>query len=297
MKSISVIVPIFNAEKFLPYLFNCFDKCAFTEADEVLLVDNGSKDKSYEMCLAQANNRPGLYRVLQYTEKADSYAARNHAVSQAKGGVFAFTDSDCKPFPTWLDEARKVEEGVVMAGKVELELVENNLWEHLDRLVHLGQTEEAIRRNCVPTANMAVNRNDFFHVGRFEERFSGGDFEWSQRACSKGLAVKYTPAAFMYHPSRKTFEEISTREKRTAYGQGNSCRNNGKSKAGLVLRYFLKIFKIDTNFRLSRGLAKSGVNFKDRLYFNVKFFQIRVMQLKAAIAGYDGVNARDLKIK
>ena len=297
MKSVSVIVPIFNAEQFLPYLFDCFDKSAFAEGDEILLVDNGSKDRSYEMCVAQAVQHPGLYRVLQYTEKADSYAARNHAVSQAKGDIFAFTDSDCKPLPAWLDNVRAVEEGFVMAGKVELELIENNLWEHFDRLVHLGQTESAIANNCVPTANMAVNREDYFKVGLFEERFSGGDFEWSQRACRKGLTVKYVPEAFMYHPSRKTFEEISTREKRTAYGKGKSYRNNGQSKAKLIALYFLKIFKIDTNFRLSRGLAKNGVCLKDRMYFHVKFMQIRVMQLKAAVAGYNGVDARKLKIK
>lgn len=297
MKSVSVIVPIFNAERFLPYLFDCFDKSSFAEGDEILLVDNGSKDCSHEMCMAQAEKHPGLYRVLQYTEKADSYAARNHAVSQAKGDIFAFTDSDCKPLPAWLDNVRAVKEGFVMAGKVELELIENNLWEHFDRLVHLGQTESAIANNCVPTANMAVNREDYFKVGLFEERFSGGDFEWSQRACRKGLTVKYVPEAFMYHPSRKTFEEISTREKRTAYGKGKSYRNNGQSKAKLIALYFLKIFKIDTNFRLSRGLAKNGVCLKDRMYFHVKFFQIRVMQLKAAVAGYNGVNARDLKIK
>ena len=61
--------------------------------------------------------------------------------------------------------------------------------------------------------------------------------------------------------------------------------------------FFLKIFKIDTNWNLTRGLAKNGVGFKDCVYFNVKFFQIRVMQFKAALAGYKGVNARDLNIK
>ena len=297
MKSVSVIVPLFNAERFLPFLFDCFDKCAFAEGDEILLVDNGSKDRSYEMCMEQMKAHPNLYKVIQYTEKADSYAARNCAVAQAKGDIFAFTDSDCKPLPAWLEQVRCVEDGFVMAGKVELELVENNLWEHLDRLVHLGQTETAIANNCVPTANMAVNRDDFFRVGRFEERFSGGDFEWSQRAHRTGLTIKYNPEAFIYHPSRKTFEEISTREKRTAYGKGKSYRNNGKSRAKLMLLYFLKIFKIDTNLRLARGLAKNGVKLGDRLYFHVKFMQIRVMQLKAAMAGYDGVNARELKIK
>lgn len=297
MKKISVIVPIFNAERFLPYLFDCFEKSAFTEGDEILLVDNGSKDRSYEMCMEQAEKFNGLYRVLSFTEKADSYATRNYAVSMAKGDVFAFTDSDCKPLPAWLDQVRNVEEDTVMAGKVELEIVENNLWEHFDRLVHLGQTEAAIANNCVPTANMAVNRSDFFKVGYFEERFSGGDFEWSQRAYRTGLKIRYNPDAYIFHPSRKTFEEISTREKRTAYGSGKSYRNNGQSKVKLMAIYFLKIFKIDTNLRLTMGLAKNGVAFKDLLYFNVKYFQIRVMQLKAAIAGYNGENARKLNIK
>lgn len=296
MKTVSIIIPIFNAEKFLPDLFSCLSSFNFVEGDEVLLVDNGSTDHSKKICENYAEEHENVH-VLSFTKAADSYATRNYAVKNANGDIFAFTDSDCKPISSWLDEVRKVAEGNVMAGKVELELVENNLWEHLDRLVHLGQTEDAIRRNCVPTANMAVNKSDFWKVGLFEERFSGGDFEWSLRACQKGMTVKYNQEAFIYHPSRKTFEEISTREKRTAYGKGKSCRNNNQSKFLLGLRYFLKIFKIDTNIRLSRGLAKCGVGFKDLMYFNVKFFQIRFMQLKAAIAGYDQRDARALKIK
>ncbi len=296
MKSVSIIIPIYNAEKFLPDLFSCLSKFNFIEGDQVLLTDNGSTDNSMAICLRQCE-KDRHYRVLSFTDAADSYAARNYAVKHATGDVFAFTDSDCKPLPEWLDQVRKVEDGCVMAGKVELELLEDNLWEKFDRLVHLGQTEEAIRNNRVPTANMAVNRNDFMQVGYFEERFSGGDFEWSLRACRKHLKIVYNQEAFIYHPSRKTFEEISTREKRTAYGRGKSDRNNEHSKLRLFLRYFLKIFKIDTNIKLSCQLSKVGVGFKELIYFNVKFFQIRGMQLKAALDGYNQVDARALKIK
>lgn len=296
MKNVSIIVPIFNAARFLPELFRCFSEFNFAEGDEVLLVDNGSTDNSKELCEKEAEKH-GYYRVLSYTDSADSYASRNCAVRQAKGDVFAFTDSDCKPSPQWLHEVRAVKEGTVMAGKVELELVENNLWENFDRQVHLGKVESDIKNNCVPTANMAVNRDDFFKVGFFEERFSGGDFDWSTRAAKSGMKVVYNPDAFMLHPSRKTFEEISTREKRTAYGSGKSFRNNNQSKNKLALRYFLKIFKIDTNIRISKKLARAGVSGKDVLYFNIKFFQIRGMQLKAALDGYNYKDARALKIK
>ena len=66
------------------------------------------------------------------------------------------------------------------------------------------------------------------------------------------------------------------RDRRTAYGKGKSYNNNDKPKIRLILLFFLKIFKIDTNFRLARGLAESGVGWKDRLYFHIKFFQILV---------------------
>lgn len=296
MKTVSIIIPIYNAEKFLPELFSCLKCFCFRDGDEVLLVDNGSTDASKSMCLEYAKENKQC-RVLEFFEVADSYAARNYAVKNAKGCILAFTDSDCKPLPSWLDEVRKTEEGFVTAGMVELEVVANGLWEHFDRHVHLGQTENAIKNNCVPTANMAVNASDFHKVGYFEERFSGGDFEWSMRACRKGLVVNYNPKAFMYHPSRKTFEEIATRERRTAYGQGKSYKNQNKSKGRLIAKFVLKIFKIDTNLVLTIKLAKSGVKLKELFCFNYKFFHIRILQLKAAIAGYNQENARKLEIR
>ena len=91
MAQISVIVPVYQVEAYLP---QCIDSIlAQTFRDfELILVDDGSKDQSGEICdeyaakdrricvIHQANQGPG--------------AARNHGVAAACGTYILFLDSD-----------------------------------------------------------------------------------------------------------------------------------------------------------------------------------------------------------
>lgn len=295
--NISIIIPIYNAEKFLPDLFASLARCSFVPGDEVLLVDNGSTDSSVAICRAEAKRRPELYKFLSYTETAGSYAARNYGVKQAKGEILVFTDSDCKPTEKWLSAVREnVAPGVVVAGKIQIEIVNNGLWEYFDTIAHLNSEKNAAQ-NRVATANMAVTGEDFLKVGLFEERFSGGDYDWSMRAAAMGMKVIFVSKAMVYHPSRKTFEEILKKEQRIAYGEGNHAKLKNQSCFLLRIKYFLKIFKLDTNLRYTRQLKKAGLERKTLWEFNRKFIRIRVEQLKYAVKGYKQSDVRKLGIK
>lgn len=295
--SISVIIPIYNAEKFLPDLFSALGKNDFSDGDEVLLIDNGSSDRSIQMCKEQMQLFPGIYRCLSYTEKAGSYAARNFGVRESKGDTLVFTDSDTKPVPEWISVIRKtLKPGMAIAGKIELEIINNGLWELYDNLAHLNSEKNAANSD-VATANMSVYRSDFDKVGFFEERFSGGDYDWSRRAKAAGLSIVFVKEAMVYHPTRKTFEQILKKEQRIAYGAGNSYKLNDKSYVTLVLKYFAKIFKIDTNIRHHNALKELGVSRTDLKEFDKKFWIIRKDQLKFAIRGYKMVDARKLGVK
>ncbi len=241
MKTISIIIPMFNSEKFLPDLFKCLEQCEYLEGDEILLVDNGSKDGTRELCKSQVekNNR---YKYYYYDEKPDSYAARNYGVKNSSGDILVFTDSDCKPTKNWLSMIRNnIHQGTFIAGNVLLEIEENSVWECLDSITHLSQTKNNLSKGCVATANMAVLKGDFINrVGYFEERFAGGDFEWSKRAMSCGMRLQFCENALVYHPSRKTYIEILTREKRSAYGAGKHYRIMNENKSKLILVYSIK---------------------------------------------------------
>lgn len=295
--NVSVIIPIYNAEKYLNDFFDYISKNDFIDGDEVLLVDNGSTDNSKKMCLDMCKKNPGLFNYLLYTEKASSYSARNYGVKKSKNSILIFTDSDTKPCKNWIKCIREnTKENQIIAGKIVLEVINGDLWEVFDKIAHLN-SEETFKNHSVATANMSVLKKDFIKVGEFEDRFSGGDYEWSQRANKKGFNIVFLEKALVYHPTRKSFDAILKKEQRIAYGQGNHHANNKKRMISLIIKFFLKIFKIDTNIRYSRQLKKEGISTKNIILFNLYFFKIRLGQLKYAIKGYKKENVRTLGLK
>lgn len=88
---ISVIVPVYNVEK---YLRRCIDSIlAQTFSDfELLLIDDGSKDRSGDICDEYALKDQRI-KVFHNSNQGAS-AARNFGLSKAKGEYVSFIDSD-----------------------------------------------------------------------------------------------------------------------------------------------------------------------------------------------------------
>lgn len=96
---ISVIVPVYKVEKYLP---QCIDSIlAQTLADfELLLVDDGSPDRSGEICEEYAR-RDKRIRVF-HQENAGLSCARNVGLREAKGKYISFVNSDDYVTPDYL---------------------------------------------------------------------------------------------------------------------------------------------------------------------------------------------------
>lgn len=98
---ISIIVPVYNAEK---YLNRCIDSIlSQTFKDfEVLLVDDGSKDKSGAICdeYAKKDNRVRVF----HKENGGVSSARNVGLDEANGKYISFVDSDDWVVPAYFAE-------------------------------------------------------------------------------------------------------------------------------------------------------------------------------------------------
>ncbi len=104
MPLISVIVPVYNAENTLKYCINSILNQTFGDF-ELLLVDDGSKDKSAEICdaFAEKDNRITVI----HKENGGVSSARNEGIKKASGKYICFVDSDDSVVPEYLNELCK----------------------------------------------------------------------------------------------------------------------------------------------------------------------------------------------
>ena len=100
LPKISVIIPVYNAQK---YLVECVESlfAQTYENIEFILVDDGSSDRSGELCdeLAQKDER--VYVVHQ--ENQGVSAARNNGIQHANGELLLFVDSDDTVAPEYAE--------------------------------------------------------------------------------------------------------------------------------------------------------------------------------------------------
>ena len=89
--SLSIIIPVHNTEK---YLTECLDSVLpeINAEDEIILVENGSADHSWEICQRYAEKYNTVNAVQLGT--AGVSKARNHGIRLAKGEWITFLDAD-----------------------------------------------------------------------------------------------------------------------------------------------------------------------------------------------------------
>ena len=97
---VSVIVPVYNVEKFLP---NCIESIIGQTYSnfELILVDDGSPDSSGSICDKYAESNSKIRVVHQ--NNAGLSAARNAGIEIAKGDYLTFVDSDDFVLPHFLE--------------------------------------------------------------------------------------------------------------------------------------------------------------------------------------------------
>lgn len=100
---ISIVIPVYNVEKYLPQCLDSVLSQIYTNY-EVILVDDGSPDRSGAICDAYAQ-KDSRFRVI-HQNNAGVSAARNNGIEQAAGEWVTFIDSDDWVEPHYLSNFR-----------------------------------------------------------------------------------------------------------------------------------------------------------------------------------------------
>lgn len=88
---LSIVIPIYNAEK---YLGKCLDSIVMQtyKSFEVLLVDDGSTDRSSDICRRYSEKDSRIHYIKK--ENGGAYQTRIYGAEQAKGTYVTFCDAD-----------------------------------------------------------------------------------------------------------------------------------------------------------------------------------------------------------
>lgn len=88
---VSIIIPIYNSEKFIDRLLNSLIQQTYEDI-EIILIDDGSTDKSLEICKKFKQNDSRIKLLSKENEGVS--IARNKGIDVATGEYITFLDSD-----------------------------------------------------------------------------------------------------------------------------------------------------------------------------------------------------------
>lgn len=224
---VSIIVPTYRDWHALRSCLEALGEQSMPAQEfEVLIVENAGESQPHDLTL------PGNARLL-HEPSPGSYAARNRGIAEARGDVLAFLDADCIPVPGWLQAGLKYlqadpEVGLV-AGNIELTYAAPRLTpaECFEKAFAFRQRQNAANGVSV-TANLFVRRKVFDEVGLFDSGLmSGGDFEWTRRATSRGHRLLFCEAAVVRHPARSSIAALAGKARRVTSGSQALYRERG----------------------------------------------------------------------
>jgi glycosyltransferase involved in cell wall biosynthesis len=287
---VSVIVPVLNGEQTIGACVAGLLSVDYpAERREILIVDNGSTDRTAEIVQA--------YPVRYLREdRPGAASARNRGIEASSGGILAFTDADCLATRRWL---RELVAGFTDAtiGAVEGEIADYPPVTLAQRYTARRRTFSYEARRVSPlapyllTGNVAFRREVFERIGLFDTRFPAAgsedvDFSWRFFDLS-GLETRYCPKAVVFHRHRATVLDLFRQQVRNGRGLA-ILRAKYPARLGWGWRQELRAWEIVAKFGLGAARAavpgaRRGRDEVDRYYPWITF--VRKLGLRLGFVG------------
>lgn len=206
---ISVIVPVFNGEKFLPSCLGALVSQSY-QAYELIVVDDCSTDASAEI------SREKGARVLRMPRQSGPAGARNLAAHEAKGEILLFVDADVVVKPDTVERVAADFENPQIAavfGSYDDEPAETNFISQYKNLFHRFVHQQSSSEAETFWAGCGAVRREIFLAehGFNAERYPRPaieDIELGYRLRAKGYRILLDKQLHAKHLKRWTLKSM-----------------------------------------------------------------------------------------
>jgi len=173
MPSVSVIIPLYNSEKFIGDTLDSVLSQTYQDF-EIIAVDDGSIDNTSSAVRIKNDSRIRYIRQ----ENAGISAARNRGIAEAKGDYIAFIDHDDKWLPDKLETQFSVLKNDIRAGLVfsNAHIIDSsgrrsNNFFNITKPSSGMVFERLLEGNFIPVLTTVVRKDVFDEVGLFDQRY------------------------------------------------------------------------------------------------------------------------------
>jgi GT2 family glycosyltransferase len=222
METVSAIIPTWNRAALVEYILGNLAEQT-RPPDEVIVVDNGSKDQT--LAVAQ---RMGA-EVVAFPENRGFAAAVNAGIERSNAEWILILNNDVRLEPDWIERlltSAKQENAAFAVGKLlqqdDQEILDGS-WDLVSRAAYAwrcgwGRRDEGIwshrrRIHLAPMTAVLFHRRVFETLGLLETRFESyyEDVDFGVRCALAGFEGIYEPEAVALHSGKATLGKNGAR--------------------------------------------------------------------------------------
>jgi glycosyltransferase involved in cell wall biosynthesis len=208
---VSIVVPLYNAEKEVPSILGEIRKQTYQNI-EVTIVDDGSTDRTLSVATEACSQMSNAKAV--ETSHGGASHARNVGLQASRGDTVFFMEADCTYSEDYIQKAVELlgaqpEISAVCLTGAPLKLRNTLAVECIDienKVQHRLLNEGKIK----PFYAWVYRRKAILSVGGFDERlFQGEDKDLFRRFEAAGYKVGWIPGVHWWHKRDQTLQELA----------------------------------------------------------------------------------------
>ena len=271
----SIVIPVYNRPQEIDELLESLTKQDFSDDFEVLIIEDGSTQKS-DLIVEKYKNQLDLKYF--FKENSGAGASRNFGMQKAFGNYFIILDSDVIVPNQYLSEVKKTLEnnftdafGGPDAAHSSFTSLQKAIDYSMTSVLTTGGIrgkKQAIGKFQPRSFNLGLSKTAFGKTKGFSKMKNGEDIDLTFRLWENDFETQLIEKAFVYHKRRSTIQQFF--KQTFGFGTARPILNNKYPETAKPTYWFPSLFIIGLG--ISIILAIFG--YKQLLYFYGFYFTV-----------------------
>lgn len=243
----SIIIPVYNRPQEIEELLESLTKQDFSDSFEVLVVEDGSTEKSENIVETYKNQLDLKYFFKENSGAGDS---RNFGMQQASGNYFIILDSDVivpKQYVTEVAKALKENYTDAFGGPD----AAHESFTSLQKAINYSMTavlttggirgkKKAVGKFQPRSFNLGLSKTAFSKTNGFSKLKVGEDIDLTFRLWEARMETQLIEKAFVYHKRRSTIKQFF--KQTFAFGTARPQLNKRYPETAKLTYWFPSLF-------------------------------------------------------